>query len=383
MLYSLAHYGSMIADHIRVGAYAEALRRAVAPGSTVAEIGTGSGVLALLACRFGARRVYAIESDDVIQVAREVARANDCADRIEFIEDRSTRASLPERVDVIVADIRGALPPFKGSVHAMADARRRFLRPGGTLVPQRDVLWVAPVEAPEVYKRRLSPWADNPCGLDMRPVVRIVTNTWGAGRVRRDQLLGSPHMWASLDYMTVEDLHVSGRATWKAERAGTFHGLSVWFEAHLADGVRFTTGPDGPETIYGSPFFPLAEPVAVAPGDTIEVALRAVPGGEDYVWYWHTRVFSPADPLRPKASFTQSEFFATLLSADQIRKRSATHVAALNEDGRIAHLILNLVDGGACHGDIATRLVERFPERFARWEDALGHTGDMAARYSR
>src|SRR5687768_12813489 len=109
-MYSISSYGKMIADSIRTQAYASAIGRAIKPDSVVLDIGTGIGIFAMLACQFGARRVYAIEPDDAIQVARETAAANGFADRIEFIQGLSTRIALPERVDVIVSDLRGVLP---------------------------------------------------------------------------------------------------------------------------------------------------------------------------------------------------------------------------------------------------------------------------------
>jgi len=100
-----------------------------------------------VACRFGSERVFAIEPAEIIQVAREVAAANDCADRIEFLEDLSSRVTLPVRADVILSDLRGILPLFQHHIPTIVDARRRFLAPGGTLIPQKDVLWAAVVEA--------------------------------------------------------------------------------------------------------------------------------------------------------------------------------------------------------------------------------------------
>ena len=104
-MYSIADYGAMISDKVRMSAFAHALREAVTPGAVVVDIGTGTGIFALLACRFGAGRVYAIEAADAIQVAREIAAANGCADRIEFIQAMSTQVTLPERADIVISDI--------------------------------------------------------------------------------------------------------------------------------------------------------------------------------------------------------------------------------------------------------------------------------------
>src|SRR5256886_8934083 len=109
-MYSLRAYGSMIADRIRVDAYAEALRRTVRQESIVVEIGTGPGVFAVLACQLGAARVFAIEPAEIIQVAREVAVANGFAGKIEFFEEVSNRVTLPPRAAIIVAALRAVRP---------------------------------------------------------------------------------------------------------------------------------------------------------------------------------------------------------------------------------------------------------------------------------
>src|SRR5512136_2014557 len=110
-MYSVAAFGEMIADRVRMEAYAEALRRTVRPGSVVADLGTGTGIMSLIACKCGARRVYAIDPSDAVQLAAETARDNGFGDRVVVIQKRSTDVTLPERADVIVSDMRGVLPP--------------------------------------------------------------------------------------------------------------------------------------------------------------------------------------------------------------------------------------------------------------------------------
>lgn len=54
---------AMINDHARNCFYRSALQKAITPGDLVLEIGTGSGLLAMLAARAGAGHVYAIEAN--------------------------------------------------------------------------------------------------------------------------------------------------------------------------------------------------------------------------------------------------------------------------------------------------------------------------------
>src|ERR1051325_7384183 len=171
-MYSVQFYGQMLADTSRMDAYTAALRRAVKPDSVVMDLGCGPGVFALLACKLGARRVYAVEPENVVGLAREAAAANGFADRIEFFEKLSTEITLPEPATIIVSDLRGVLPFFEQNISSIIDARKRLLAPGGVLIPRRDILWAAVVEAAEQYGELVSPW-QNQFELDLSAGTRF------------------------------------------------------------------------------------------------------------------------------------------------------------------------------------------------------------------
>jgi protein arginine N-methyltransferase 1 len=382
VFYDLNGFCRMIADTVRTEAYAQALRQAIKPGCVVLDIGTGTGIWALLACRFGAHKVYALDKNDAINLAREIAAANGCADRIEFIQEMSTRVSLPERADVVVSEMHGVLPMFEQNLASIIDSRRRFLAPGGTLIPLRETLWVAVVEAPELYRRHMHPWDANPYGIDLQAGLRYMANTWVHGRVEPEQLLGKPMCWATLDYAAMESPDVNGEASWRLARAGTGHGLVVWFDTTVAEGVHFSNAPDAPELIFGSAYFPWPEPVALVAGDYVSVTLKANLLGDDYLWRWGTSVREegPAGPV--KARFAQSNWFAVPLSAARLRQRASTFVPVLNRHGEIDRFILALMNGAASLGDIAGRARARFPDHFATEQDALTRVGELSAEYS-
>src|SRR5262245_51798593 len=92
-MYSVDNYGAMIADRVRFDAHAEALRRVVTPSTVVVDIGAGTGIMSLLACKFGARRVYAVEPSPAVQLLVEAARDNGYADRIVVLQQRSNEVT--------------------------------------------------------------------------------------------------------------------------------------------------------------------------------------------------------------------------------------------------------------------------------------------------
>lgn len=386
-MYGIADYGAMIADDVRMGAFAAALRGAVAPGDVVVDIGTGTGIFALLACRFGARRVYAIEPDDAIQVAREIAAANGFSDRIEFIQGISTDVTLPERADVIISDIGGVLPWFRQHIPSIADARRRFLVPGGQLIPCCDVGWAAVVETPDTYARQTHPWEDNGFGLDMQAARGIAVNTWRrVGRFTKDDLLTEPQRWATLDYGVADDPDARAQVSWTVTRPGTGHGLALGFDRTLADEIYLSNAPDAPESIrpkhiYGTAFFPWTKPVALTSGDRVIVDLEARLIRDDYVWSWKTRILNQGQSGAEMADLAQSTFCGMPLSPAQLRKRAASYIPTLNEDGRILSFVLASMHDAVSVGEIARLMSIEFPWRFPRPQDALGHVADLSRRY--
>src|SRR5206468_10479905 len=382
-MYGLGAYGSMIADRVRVEAYAEALRKSVRKGSVVAEIGTGPGIFAVLACQLGASRVYAIEPGEIIQVAREVAASNGCAGKIELVEEISNRVTLPTRADVIISDLRGVLPLFQRHIPAIVDARRRFLAPGGTLIPRKDTLWAAIVEAPKPYGDVVGPWDQNSLGQNLSPARLLAVNDVQKIRVSPNQLLTGHRLWTTFDYARVENPDVRGNLEWVVERAGTGHGILVWFDADLAEDVGFSNAPGAPETIYGSFFFPWTQPVPLTQGQTVCVNLAAKLVENEYLWRWTTRIEPPSGSSTSAVDFDQSQFAGAVLSAAQLRKIAADYIPELSDEGILRRRTFELMDGKLSLEGIACRLAAEFPQRFSSTEEALSYAGVVSQEYSR
>ena len=309
-MYNLADYGHMLADHVRMGPYAHPLQTAVTPNSVVLDIGTSMGIHALLACKFGARKVYAIEPNDAIELAQRLAEVNGFADRIEFIQDISTNITLPEPANIIVSDLRGALPLFDQHIPSIIDARQRHLAPNGILIPQKDILWASVIEAPVIYRNLLKAW-DDPYGFDIEPVRQMVLNQWqteDTDLIRPTNLLTVPAEWTVLDYNTITHPDVHTDLVQQATRDGVAHGLLLWFDAQLADGIGFSNAPHVKKiaAVYGRAFFPFLKPVSLSTGDTIHLTVQATLSDDGYCWQWNTRIFSQANPNIVLADFVQS-----------------------------------------------------------------------------
>jgi protein arginine N-methyltransferase 1 len=380
-MYSLTDYGNMIADGGRFAAYAKAIASAVRPGDAVAEIGCGPGVFAFLACRAGARRVYAIEADEIIQSARQLAAQNGLADCIEFIQEDSRRVELSERVNVILSDIRGTLPFLGFAIPTVEDARRRFLAPGGIMIPQRDTLKAAVVEAKEFYERVTTPWQKTADGLDLSSSLSLVLNGSYGVSFKAEQLFTEPQSWLGLDYTAGPAESAAASLSFSATRGGVVHGICLWFETQLLGDIGYSSGPGGSATIYGQIFLPWLAPVTVVEGQKIEIDLRADLIGQDYVWSWDTKIFAHNE--EPAKQFQQSTFQGANFSPRFLRCRASDFIPELSEAGQADRWLLQAMDGSTSMQHIAQSAAERFPQLFHAVRDAFRRAAELAEKLSR
>lgn len=307
--YTLFEYGTMVdgPNRLRANAFTEALRRNITPQSVVMDIGTGAGYFAMVAAKLGAAYVYAVDPNPVVKMAEKLARENDLADRITFFQEDSTRIELPQKADIILGDLGGALPIAGPNIPAFMDARTRHLAPRGITLPAKARLWGGVVSKPEHYRRMTHPWEDTPLDLDFRRARSEVVNTPQKIACRADELLTDSACWFELDYATVDSANATGELALTAFRTGTAHGIALWLEYDFGDDQLFSAAPTAEsQTIYAQFFLPLPKPVDLSADDGVGVSLRARQCKNDFrhIWSWDTRIQDAES--REKASFQQA-----------------------------------------------------------------------------
>lgn len=265
-------HASMLFDEKRVGKYTDAIHAVVKQGDVVADIGTGTGLLAFLCLQAGAARVHAIERSPAIKWARMLANKNGFADRILFHNDDSRFMDLPEKVNVVVSELIGHIAFEEGMVESLFDAKERFLAPGGAIIPEEVQLKVALVEEKEIYPECVDCWRPIN-GLDFSFMREDAIKARYITALNDRDLLSEPAPFFSVNFPIGQMPAISGRRTFCVLRSGVVNGISLWFDAVLARGVRLSSGPWS-RTHWKQCFAPISEPLAVRPGDRISVDME-------------------------------------------------------------------------------------------------------------
>lgn len=284
----LGWHAAMLLDEVRVGWFARAIAAAVRPGDVVLDLGSGTGLLAMLAARAGARRVYAVEQSPIAEMARDLIAANGLAGAITVLPDLSFDVELPERADVVMSETLGAWGADEGIAAIMADAAARLARPEARFVPDGLTMWLAPVDvaAPVATAPHLEA-----LGLDMSHFFRRLAlanpGEGGQATVAPSRLLAPAQSVLALALGhddPSEHTAVLNLALPEGRQAGALAG---WFSVTAPGVPPFATGPDDPPTMWAQLLMPLPQPMAGVlhveldlgfERDGMSVALQVHPG---------------------------------------------------------------------------------------------------------
>lgn len=285
----IEYHRTLVADRVRVDAYEAALAKVIRKGETVvADIGTGTGLLAFIAAKLGARRVYAYEQAEIGAVAEKLARVNKLRN-IEIIPANSTEVMTPPRVDVVVTETLGNYALEEDLLETMNDARARHLAPGGVLIPATVTQLCCPIVAPRCFKE-LTLWDDIGRGIDFSAARKMSLNNAYVRSFPAAELLDggkAAKVWDSIDLAQRNKLARKGSVSWSMERAVTVYGLALWWTAGLAPGIDLSTSPLSAPTHWEQLYFPALEPIDLKAGETLGADLRSTSsreGGTDLGW---------------------------------------------------------------------------------------------------
>jgi hypothetical protein len=239
-------------------------------------------VLSLFAVMAGASRVYSIEREPVIEVAREIASRNGMTESIVFLEGSSLDIEVPGKADVLITETIGNVGFDEGIISWVADAKRRFLKSDAALVPQRVDAMASLVSVPRDYAA-VDRWSHPLLALDFSPLSRIVRNNVLPVDMSPAAIVTPPAVVFGTDFSSEPEL-LSGSVQGEALKDAVVHGIGIWFRSSLTASLTLANGPPNPVPSWEQGLLPLNAPIEVHAGDQLRFEISTSGSGAEWTW---------------------------------------------------------------------------------------------------
>lgn len=274
-----AHYSShedIIKDRVRMNAYIRAIQQnpSLFKGKAVLDAGTGTGIMALLAAKAGARVVYAVERTLMAKFAEKIVQINGFSPIIKVIHGDLTEVELPEKVDIIISDWMGTCLFADSSLEPIIIARDKWLASDGVMFPSKARIVIGGIEDAEYRKKKIDFW-DDVYGFKFNCIKKWALVEPLVERCPTDGFLTDEAIIAEYDLktITIEDTIAPHHFELVPSETNDMHAFVVWFDVFFKGPEKsfvLSTSPYCKDTIWHQCIFYLHEPLAIVPGSLIE-----------------------------------------------------------------------------------------------------------------
>ena len=240
----------MLNDTRRNDAFERAIRLALdkeGRQARVLDIGTGSGLLSMMAARAGATNIDSCEQVPVIaETAERIIAANHLQQRIRVIHKSSRELSvghdLAQRADILVSELISSDLLAEGVLDTFADAHARLLRPNATMIPHAATAIGCLAESAILHKYA---FVADVSGFDLSLFSALAPQRLPVhGMMTSWRRLSDDFEILRIDLTTPTfepELH---RIAITAAADGEAVGVIQWISLDLAEGVTFSNHPD-------------------------------------------------------------------------------------------------------------------------------------------
>ena len=285
----------MMNEQNRNQAYYDALKAVVTDKSTVFEIGTGSGLLAMMAAKLGAKQVTTCETVPLIaETAQQIIKDNHFEKTIKVITKKSTDITvgadknndMPAQADILVSEIFSSELLGEHVLPSLEDAKQRLLNPQGKVIPAAGSIMVGLFTGNDI-KRNLM--VEDSFGFNLQHFNSVVSKKRMIARNDLNiELLSDGIEAFNFDFEGGNNFPAQSKALRiPVTKAGRCYGLVQWMKLDMNgdEKVMFENHPSQTSKVsnWQQCAYLFDTPIEVKAGQTVIVSAahnRAVP------WFW-------------------------------------------------------------------------------------------------
>jgi type II protein arginine methyltransferase len=276
----------MMNDEKRNDAYAKAIRNAVSKDDLVLEIGTGSGLLSMIATENTSEKIFSCEtSQNITTVAKEVILENGLSDKIDVINKKSTDLlvgkDIPGKVDVIISEILSAELVGEGVRSSILEAKKRLLKDGGKMIPQSGAIKIALICQNEEINKKTS--VQKIIDFDLSAFNNLRADKFSLHLNKKPKLLSDAINAFEIDFQNnFEVQNVEKILKIKAIGNGVCIGLIQWLDINIYKDIKYENTPGVINSHWPTPIYLFKNHIELYEGQVLNVRASLF---EDSVWF--------------------------------------------------------------------------------------------------
>lgn len=229
----------MLADTQRMSAFRSAIHSQVRQGDVVVDLGTGTGILAKFAFEAGASKVYGIDfNKDILETAKQ--NLSEFGSKFVPVLGNSLNIELSEKADVVISETIGNFADNENCVLFLKDAKSRFLKEGGIMIPSRIDQMLVPVNTPDVDNKITD--------LDRIDYFETV--------IPKSDHVANPVKVHEFAFDEGEDVEYDRKVTFHLDKESAITGFKGWFVAKLSNDVTINTEEVGNDSSWNHFYMP-------------------------------------------------------------------------------------------------------------------------------
>ncbi len=237
----------MLNDEKRNAAFEKVLNSAITPDTVVFDIGSGTGLLAMMAARAGARETVTCEMlAPLAGLTRDIVERNGLADRIVTLDQKSTSVvignQMTRKANLLVTETVDCGLLGEGIVPSIAHAKANLLTDDARIVPCGAMVYAMLVESPCLRNLNSARTAAN---FDVSLINRYATAQYFPVRLAAFDYrpLTDPFEVFYFDFANGTIVPDQKTINVSATRDGVGHCIIFWFSMDLDEETSISNEP--------------------------------------------------------------------------------------------------------------------------------------------
>jgi type III protein arginine methyltransferase len=265
----------MMNDKRRNEAYSKALNLAITDETSILEIGTGLGLLSMIAADLTRKDIFTCESSSLIaQTAQKIIDKNGYSGQIKIINKKSDMVKvgddLPGKVDLIISEILSGDFVGEGVIETIRDAKKRLLKRTGRMIPQSGKIMLSLLKSPDKILNQTQ--VNLVSAYDLSIFNDIAPDKSVVSFLKKPLLLSEPKVAFTFDLYNCEN-HLSDEKLLNLEvsRTGTCIGLVQSIKVNLYQDIEYENNPSIEKSHWPTPIYLFENPIDVIKGDHLNI----------------------------------------------------------------------------------------------------------------